>query len=226
MTDLAPAELVGASGVDPATWARDLVRPANSHPAIDPRHGDALGATLLADYITAVQTGARREREQRHALSFDDLLRRLSLVLTSEGPNGPLAQRIRQRFRAALIDEFQDTDPFQFPIFRNAFAGCPLFLIGDPKQSIYAFRGADVRAYLSAASSATQRFSLGVNYRSSPALVDAVQALFAHHPSMPFGASLGITLPAIRSANIATSPAALQTDDRRALHWIDRKSVV
>ena len=220
VTDLAPAELVGASGVDPATWARALVQPADSHPVIDARHGDALGATLLADYITSVQTGARRERNQRHALSFDDLLRRLSHVLTSEGPQGPLAQRIRQRFRTALIDEFQDTDPFQFPIFRNAFAGCPLFLIGDPKQSIYAFRGADVRAYLSAAASATQRFTLGVNYRSTPELVEAVQTLFAHHPSTPFGASLGITFPAIRSADRATRPAALATDGRRALHWI------
>jgi exodeoxyribonuclease V beta subunit len=220
VTDLAPAELVGASGVDPATWARALVQPADSHPTIDARHGDTLGATLLADYITAVQSGARRERSQRHALSFDDLLRRLSHVLASEGPQGPLAQRIRQRFRAALIDEFQDTDPFQFPIFRNAFAGCPLFLIGDPKQSIYAFRGADVRAYLSAAASANQRFTLGVNYRSTPELVDAVQTLFGHHPSVPFGASLGITLPAIRSADRATRPPVLATDGRRALHWI------
>ena len=220
VTDLAPAELVGASGVDPASWARALVQPADSHPVIDARHGDALGATLLADYITAVQRGARRERIQRHALSFDDLLRRLSQVLTEEGPQGPLAQRIRQRFRAALIDEFQDTDPFQFPIFRNAFAGCPLFLIGDPKQSIYAFRGADVRAYLSAAASANQRYTLGVNYRSTPELVEAVQALFAHHPSAPFGASLGITLPAIRSADRATRPPALTIDGRHALHWI------
>jgi exodeoxyribonuclease V beta subunit len=220
VTDVAPATLVAAAGADPAVWAPKLIPKANAHPVIDLRPGTDLGAQLLHGFVTTVQTGARRERERRHALSFDDLLQRLSAILTAEGPDGTLARRIRERFRAALIDEFQDTDPFQFPIFRNAFAGCPLFLIGDPKQSIYAFRGADVRAYLAAAESATQRFTLGVNYRSTPAMVDAVQALFRNHPSHPFGEGLGITLPEIRSAGVAKQPAALDGDDRRALHWL------
>lgn len=220
VTDLAPATLVAAAKGDPAAWAPKLIPKASTHPAIDLRTGTDLGAQLLHGFVTTVQTGARRERERRHALSFDDLLQRLSAILTAEGPDGTLARRIRERFRAALIDEFQDTDPFQFPIFRNAFAGCPLFLIGDPKQSIYAFRGADVRAYLAAAAAATQRFTLGVNYRSTPEMVDAVQTLFRNHPTHPFGEGLGITLPEIRSAGVATRPAALDGDERGALHWL------
>jgi exodeoxyribonuclease V beta subunit len=220
VTDIAPATVVAADGVDPAVWAPKLIPKASAHPMIDLRAGTDLGSELLHGFVTAVQTGARRERERRHAVSFDDLLQRLSAILTTEGPDGTLARRIRERFRAAVIDEFQDTDPFQFPIFQTAFTGCPLFLIGDPKQSIYAFRGADVRAYLTAARSATQRFTLDVNYRSTPELVAAVQSLFHNHPSHPFGEGLGITLPEIRSAGVARRPAALQGDDRQALHWL------
>ena len=183
VTDIAPATVVATDGVDPAVWAPKLIPKASAHPMIDLRAGTDLGAALLHGFVTAVQTGARRERERRHALSFDDLLQRLSAILTTEGPDGTLARRIRERFRAAVIDEFQDTDPFQFPIFQTAFAGCPLFLIGDPKQSIYAFRGADVRAYLTAARSATQRFTLDVNYRSTPELV-ADRAVALSQPSL------------------------------------------
>ena len=98
---------------------------------------------------------ARREvplrNERANTQSFDDLLQRLDAALA--GPGGaPLAARIRSRFRAALIDEFQDTDPIQYDIFRRVYHGSDgtLFLIGDPKQAIYAFRGADVFTYMDA----------------------------------------------------------------------------
>ena len=89
---------------------------------------------------------------------------------------------LRAKYRAALIDEFQDTDPVQYEIFRTIYAGSelPLFLIGDPKQAIYSFRGADIFAYMQAARDVREecRFTLTENWRSSPPLLDAFNTLF------------------------------------------------
>ena len=85
-----------------------------------------------------------------------------------------------------LVDEFQDTDPVQWDIMRRAFGDgdTTLVLIGDPKQAIYAFRGADVYAYLEAANRADKRATLEVNWRSDQGLIDAYDALLG-------GAKLG-----------------------------------
>jgi len=216
--DAESAKMVAAQQGNPTDWVRAIVRPLISHPSYMIADGSS---PLLSNYVQSVLKGAARERARRHLLTFDESLSRLYRVLQRDGANGPLATRIRQRFRAALIDEFQDTDAFQFPIFKTAFEGRPLFLIGDPKQSIYAFRGADVRAYLSATSSAPRRFTLGLNYRSTPGMVQAVNALFSNHPS-PFGEHLGITFTPVESADRATMPAALTdgSDDTRFLHWL------
>ena len=137
----------------------------------------------LVDYARA-EHGPRKV--ERNCLSFDDLLHRLDGALTGEGGER-LARTIRRRYRAALIDEFQDTDPVQYRIFRAIYGGRrePLFLIGDPKQSIYAFRGADVFAYLRAVADAGERgYTLGINWRSDPSLIRAVNGLFGRgeHP--------------------------------------------
>ncbi|MBW2524768.1 MAG: UvrD-helicase domain-containing protein [Deltaproteobacteria bacterium] len=131
----------------------------------------------LVDYVRAELP---RRKEQAGAMSFDDLLYLLRDALA--GPSGErLAEVIRSHYRAALIDEFQDTDPVQFAIFRGVYAttGLPLFLIGDPKQAIYAFRGADIFAFLRAvATTDDERFTMGVNWRSDPSLIRAVGELF------------------------------------------------
>lgn len=133
-----------------------------------------------------------RELQQRkralNLRSFDDLLIDLSQALESQSGTA-LAGNLRQRYRAAMIDEFQDTDPLQWNIFKHIGAeqDYPLFLIGDPKQAIYRFRGADVFAYLNAgryiAPERTQ--TLDKNYRSDSALVRAVNTLFMSCPD-PF----------------------------------------
>ena len=131
----------------------------------------------LVDYARA-EHGPRKV--ERNCLSFDDLLHRLDGALAGEGGER-LARAIRRRYRAALIDEFQDTDPVQYRIFHAIYGGRrePLFLIGDPKQSIYAFRGADVFAYLRAVADAGDRgYTLGINWRSDPSLIRAVNHLF------------------------------------------------
>jgi len=123
----------------------------------------------------------RRRRELRGVQSYDDLLQRLLDSLL--GPGGDrLAARLRARYPAALIDEFQDTDPVQFRIFDRIYPAGegvgPLFFVGDPKQAIYGFRRADVFAYIEARTKAQRRYSLGTNRRSTKALVDGVNALF------------------------------------------------
>jgi len=111
--------------------------------------------------------------------SFDDLLRRLHKAVS--GSTGSfLAKTIALKYPAALIDEFQDTDPLQYEIFKAIYNDDSLlFLIGDPKQAIYSFRGADIHTYMDAATfSPHAHHTLGVNYRSTPALVQAVNTLF------------------------------------------------
>ncbi|HEX4083416.1 MAG TPA: exodeoxyribonuclease V subunit beta [Chthoniobacteraceae bacterium] len=114
-----------------------------------------------------------------NALTYDDLLLRLRAALL--GAAGPaLAEALGDRYRVALIDEFQDTDPVQYEIFHRVFGGGrhQLYLIGDPKQAIYAFRGADVYTYLDAVGTAQRRFTLTTNYRSSKPLLDGINKLF------------------------------------------------
>ncbi len=128
---------------------------------------------------------ARAELGRRKAAagvqSFDDLLQQLDHAL--RGVRGPqLASLLRGQFKAALIVEFQDTDPIQFRIFRQLYTetNLPLFLVGDPKQSIYAYRGADIFAYRAAVEAAhEQPCMLQTNWRSDKALVQAVNYLFA-----------------------------------------------
>ncbi|MGZ5620346.1 MAG: exodeoxyribonuclease V subunit beta [Methylobacter sp.] len=116
---------------------------------------------------------------QLNALSFDDLISRLAEALQSE--KGELLKaELQQRFEVALIDEFQDTDDCQWFIFSSLFAAPSqyLYLIGDPKQAIYKFRGADIYSYLEAQKQAEHLFTLDKNWRSHPKLVNAVNALF------------------------------------------------
>jgi exodeoxyribonuclease V beta subunit len=126
----------------------------------------------------------QQEQSRRAQMGFNDLLNRLRDAL--KGPNAErLASLIRHQFPAALIDEFQDTDPVQYEIFdrvysvENPYQHTTLVLIGDPKQAIYAFRGADIFTYLKARFATTGRHhTLKVNYRSTQAMINASNAWF------------------------------------------------
>lgn len=122
----------------------------------------------------------QREKRLRALLGFDDLLSKLDEAL--QQPGGVLlAETIRARYPVALIDEFQDTDPQQYRIFRTLYINQPeqaLFLIGDPKQAIYAFRGADIFTYLRARNEVSAHYTLDTNWRSSPEMVGSVNRLF------------------------------------------------
>ena len=125
-----------------------------------------------------VTSAARRHR--LGLLTFDDQLLRLRTALADPVTGTNACERLRGGVDYVLVDEFQDTDPVQWEILRRLFDGHrPMVLIGDPKQAIYTFRGADVQAYLRAAQGASARFGLSRNYRSDAALVEALGTLFA-----------------------------------------------
>jgi len=111
---------------------------------------------------------------------FDDLVNDLAKALEKQDALN-LQNSVRQTYKACLIDEFQDTDPRQYDIFSKLFSsrGTPFFMIGDPKQAIYAFRGGDIFAYLKASRDSDQKFTLEKNYRSAPLLVKGINAVFS-----------------------------------------------
>jgi exodeoxyribonuclease V beta subunit len=141
---------------------------------------------ILAHAARWVAKRFGEEQASRAQMSFDDLLARLDEAL--QGPNGArLAEVIRRQFPVALIDEFQDTDPVQYRIFDAVYranedgddARRALIMIGDPKQAIYAFRGADIFTYLAARRSrGTRLYTLAKNFRSTHAMVAAVNHCF------------------------------------------------
>nr|WP_163096392.1 exodeoxyribonuclease V subunit beta [Acidithiobacillus ferrianus]NDU41596.1 exodeoxyribonuclease V subunit beta [Acidithiobacillus ferrianus] len=125
-------------------------------------------------------------KAQRGQVSFTDHQRRLAGVLHDSTRGPAFAARLRQRYPVALIDEFQDTSALQYQIFDDIYHAADndpdtlLLLIGDPKQSIYAFRGADIDSYLQARRLTEGRhYALGTNYRSSHALVSTLNTLYS-----------------------------------------------
>ena len=154
--------------------------------------------SLLIHATRWVVARVEQQQQQRAEMGFNDLLTRLDRALQQPEQGARLATRIRQQFPVALIDEFQDTDPVQFRIFQTVYriggnsAESGLLLIGDPKQAIYAFRGADIHTYLKAREGVAERlYTLGTNFRSSAAMVDSVNALFAAaDDQLPEGAFL------------------------------------
>ena len=126
-----------------------------------------------------------------------------------------LAQTIRQQYPVALIDEFQDTDPVQYDIFDTIYrigdnlADCGLFMIGDPKQAIYSFRGADIYTYLKAREATEGRhYTLGTNYRSTQAMVNAVNHCFSFAEAHPAQRSASPRTGRTRCSSTASAPKA------------------
>lgn len=133
---------------------------------------------LKVRFLAFLEAALEQRKNRERKFHFDDLLLRVYRAAVSG--SGGLVDAVRKRYASALIDEFQDTDRLQYEIFRRCFPQGPLFLIGDPKQAIYGFRGADIFAYREAARQVegTRRHTLRCNHRSAPGLVHAVNTLF------------------------------------------------
>ncbi|HGU6440504.1 TPA: exodeoxyribonuclease V subunit beta [Citrobacter amalonaticus] len=135
---------------------------------------------MITRALAEIRETVAKEKRRRGELGFDDMLSRLDSALRSESGDA-LAAAIRTRFPVAMIDEFQDTDPQQYRIFRRIWQHQPdtaLLLIGDPKQAIYAFRGADIFTYMKARSEVSAHYTLDTNWRSAPGMVNSVNRLF------------------------------------------------
>jgi exodeoxyribonuclease V beta subunit len=175
-------------------------------------------------FAEAVRDEMQHRKQALKILTYDDVLLRLRETLVDPVRGTEACRRLRERYDVVLVDEFQDTDPVQWDIMHEAFGlgGGTLVLIGDPKQAIYAFRGADVHAYLSAHRVVRSEWTLDVNWRSDQALLEAYDALFGN-------AQLGyadITYRHVRAADAhqqarlvgAPDPAQLRL---RVLHGSD-----
>jgi exodeoxyribonuclease V beta subunit len=146
---------------------------------------DRLWPQPLLTFASGVRAHVEAELTRRGKLTFSTMLSRLAERIASQsrthGADGQLANAIRGRFKVALVDEFQDTDGAQWPVMRTVFAGSEhrLLIIGDPKQAIYAFRGADVHVYLDAAQVADHRATMRTNWRSDGDYVAAMNHVWA-----------------------------------------------
>ncbi|WP_459782141.1 exodeoxyribonuclease V subunit beta [Photobacterium sp. R1] len=177
---------------------------------------------ILAHAIRACRELLTEAKQRKGWLSFDDLLTQLAAALQTDrdSGNGALAARIRHLYPVAMIDEFQDTDPLQYQIFSTVYlpeesaegessaAVSGLFMIGDPKQAIYAFRGADIFTYIRARRQVSAHYTLGTNWRSTASMVAAANRVFAL-PDSPF-----IYDSDIQFLPVQSSPKAAER------HWI------
>ena len=151
------------------------------------RHLALARLRLLRSLLADAGQALRDTKRQHRVVAFDDMLFNLHQRLQGPGGDG-LAASLRARFPAALIDEFQDTDPLQFAVFHRIHgtpvgAGSPpLFLVGDPKQAIYSFRHADLHTYLQARSLAASTHTLLANQRATRPLISALNHLFTANP--------------------------------------------
>jgi exodeoxyribonuclease V beta subunit len=164
-----------------------------------------LRAAALTDAAAFAREQVRQAKFIAQVLAYDDLLAEMYQAL--HGGNGTeLAEAVRRRFPVAMIDEFQDTDPVQYGIFRELYRDspdCGLIMIGDPKQAIYSFRGGDIFTYMQAREDVGDAgvYTLGINWRSTPQVVNAVNAVFEQRAAHAFVYGETIPFMAIRAAD-------------------------
>ena len=121
----------------------------------------------------------REKKLKEGRIYFDDMLILLYESLKGEG-GARLSEKIREDYKVALVDEFQDTDPIQYSILKSIYyPNGTIVFIGDPKQSIYGFRGADIFSYIKAVSEVKERYLLIQNWRSEKGILSAVNSLFS-----------------------------------------------
>jgi exodeoxyribonuclease V beta subunit len=178
---------------------------------------------LKANFVAWARLEMARRKASDRTQSFDDLLTQFDDALQSDG-GAALGDSVQTRFAVALIDEFQDTDPVQYSIFSQIYEGsdAPVFFIGDPKQAIYGFRGADVFTYLKAARSGARAYTLGENWRSEAKLIEGVSAVFRRSDAFVIP---GINLPPIRAGDEADKKPFMfaRKRDQPLRFWIAAK---
>lgn len=190
----------------PEKWQADYLRQKTKKGCAAPEHrffalwqaladADALFKNEAAKHIhnlkvqaaSYIQTEMEVQKRLQNKLDFNDLIIMVGRAVLQSNDE-TLRRQLKSGYQAVMVDEFQDTDSLQYQMFSSLFAAAEhlFFMIGDPKQAIYAFRGADVFSYFAAAQSTRSRFSLSANRRSVPNLVHGVNQVFKNHPKAPF----------------------------------------
>lgn len=166
---------------------------------------DATGLTAeRIAFAAAVRERFAARKRRAGVYTFDDMVGRLRDALVHPVTGQAAAERLSSRYPLVLVDEFQDTDPTQWQIVRTAFVGrSTVVLIGDPKQAIYAFRGADVNAYLDAVASCDALHTLPRNHRSDEGVVKGVLEVFA-------GAAMGSERIVVRDVEAARTGSRIE----------------
>ncbi len=144
------------------------------------RHYRQCQGHLLADARKWISEKTALYKTRHKLLSNDDLIRKSVLALET---STPFAEKLQQKFKFAIVDEFQDTDPLQCRMLDKIFFSCgtPIFMVGDPRQAIYKFRGCDLGSYLDATQKADNRYTLSRNYRSAGQLIACFNHFFGGH---------------------------------------------
>jgi len=180
-------------------------------------------ATLKKEFLESAKVDFPDLKKQKNVLYFDDLLNRACEAVRGSGGE-PFAEILRDQYRAVLVDEFQDTDPKQYAILKSVFMkkqgkkNSTIFYIGDPKQAIYSFRGADIYAYLQARKDVHAQYTMTFNWRSEQTLINALNVLFGK-PSKPFVVDeIGYT-PVERPAGLEKKPLRIEGEDSAGFHW-------
>jgi exodeoxyribonuclease V beta subunit len=217
-------------GVRPAETAfDDLAALCAAQIALKQAESDAMrvpAARLLQEARTYLDTETPRRLAQRNLLGHDQVVDRLTAALADPQHGKRAAGNIRARWKAALVDEFQDTDTQQWNVVRTLFGDATLILVGDPKQAIYGFRGGDVFAWLDARKHAEgEPLRLAESYRAGSALCDAVNALFSRPDAF---VERGIVHPDIHAAERVRSRALSRNGEALPalqLWWFDPERI-
>ncbi|WP_260289195.1 UvrD-helicase domain-containing protein [Propionibacterium freudenreichii] len=169
-------------------------------PLLDAPAGASPDAVSRVEFATNLRREFEARKRSSSVYGYHDMVQRVLMALT-DPVTGELAARVlAARYDLVMVDEFQDTSPAQWQILEHAFHGrTRLVVIGDPRQAIYGFRGADLYAYLAATRRADDYFTLNRNYRSDAGVVQGITALFGQ-------------------ANLGTEAARVALGDMHAQH--------
>ena len=178
---------------------------------------------LRVDFLAALKSRLTYLKQQQQVLSTDDLLSHVNGAFNGHNRD-VLLQHVRSQYPVAMVDEFQDTDAEQYQVFYSLYGDDNikqdhgLFMIGDPKQAIYKFRGADIFTYIQAKQQVDAQYTLDTNYRSTTQMVTAVNHIFSQH-SHPFIYDESIPFLPVNASGRA-KPLSINGLFQPALSWL------
>jgi exodeoxyribonuclease V beta subunit len=197
---------------------------------------DIFIANSLVSAKATINKQVEQYKQKKQEISFHDLLSHLHKALNLKNGKA-LAQAIQQKYPVAFIDEFQDTDAIQYSIFNQIYfvnKESTLYMIGDPKQAIYSFRGGDIYTYIQAKQDLIENdgkiFTLNTNWRSTPKMIDAINSIFNKRKQDAFLYEKMIPFQPVGSPTKDQKQAhdylVLDGKEEKALHFLVTENIV